>query len=99
MAELIEQDQYEFIILDIRSRTEFESSAIKGALSLPAAEIRDNLPTEKMFEPLYVCGRNWRQARSAARLLDTVGYFNVTCYGGFRGWKGPKESQQAVSGN
>ncbi len=89
---LIAQDQYEYIILDVRSESEFAGERISGARNLPEDSIEGNLPTEKMFEPIYVYGRSWRQARHAARLLDTTGYFNVTCYGAFRGWKGPRDS-------
>ena len=92
LAELIGQDQFEYIIVDVRSASEYETSRITGARNLPAATLDGNLPTEKMFEPIYVYGRSWRQARRAARFLDETGYFNVTCYGGFRGWKGPKEN-------
>ena len=92
LVELIEQNQYEYIILDVRTTAEYAASRIAGALNLPAGSIADRLPTEKMFEPIYVYGSSWRQARKAAKLLDATGYFNVTCYGAFRGWKGPRDS-------
>lgn len=95
LKELIEQDQYEYIILDVRSPKEYETSRIRGAVSLPSDEIEGHLPTERMFEPIYVYGRSRKQARLAARLLDTSGYFNVVCYGRFRGWKGPQDSGAA----
>ena len=87
---LLNQQQYDFILLDVRPAAEYAESHICGARNLPTADIRDNLPTEKMFEPIYVYARNWREARNATRLLDETGYFNATCYGAFRGWKGPK---------
>lgn len=92
LAELIEQNQYEYMILDVRTAADFAVSRIAGALNLPAGSIAENLPTEKMFEPIYVYGSTWRQARKAARLLDATGYFNVTCYGAYRGWKGPRDT-------
>ncbi len=92
---LLDQDQYEYILIDIRSKCEFEKGHIRNALNVPLPECPGYLPTENMFEKIYVYGRSRRSARNVAKMLDKTGYFNVTFYGAFCGWKGPVEKTGA----
>jgi rhodanese-related sulfurtransferase len=85
---LIRQDQYEYTILDVRRRADFEDSHMPDSRNIPYDEFDGGLPTENMFEKIFVCGPNRRIARRMAKILERTGYFNVTCYGSFRKWKG-----------
>jgi rhodanese-related sulfurtransferase len=95
MMYLLSQDQYEYLFIDIRSREEFAKGHIPNALNIPYVECSDLLPTENMFEKIYVYGKTRRKARIIAAVLDTTGYFNVAFFGAFRGWKGPIEITEA----
>lgn len=86
---LIGQDQYEYILIDIRTPDAFAAGHIPNARNVPYEKCVTYLPTENMFEKIYVYGRSSRGARIIAKMLDTTGYFNVTYYGSFRSWKGP----------
>jgi|GEM_PF-1417656 len=97
LLELIGQDQYAYVILDVRTEEEFRRGRIPSAMNIPFDAARERFPSENMFERIYVYGPNRRRAGSVARFLYRNGYFNVTNYGGFRGWKGPVESDTAES--
>ena len=92
VSALISQDQYEYTILDIRNEGHFAEGHIPHAVNVPFEQINDRLPTENMFQQIYVYGQNRRKVRKAVRILDKSGYFNVTSYGAYRGWKGPIET-------
>lgn len=89
---LIGQDQYEYILIDIRGSREFNRGHIPNAQNVPFAECPGYLPTENMFEKIIVYGRSRRRARMVAKMLDKTGYFNVSFYGSFRSWNGPVET-------
>ena len=95
---LLSQDQYEYTILDVRRNTDFTKSHVPASRNIPYDEFDGGLPTENMFEKIFVYGPNRRIARKVARTLDRTGYFNVTCYGSFRGWKGPVVSGGTADG-
>lgn len=86
---LLGQNLCEFTLIDIRTSGEYSSGHIPGALNVPVGECGDCLPSENMFQKIFVYGRSRRSAQKAAKILDENGYFNVTCYGAFRNWKGP----------
>ncbi len=96
ITELIGQDQYEYTIIDVRERDDFSRSHMPAAKNIPHNTFDGGLPTENMFEKIFVYGPNGRIARRIARTLDRTGYFNVTCCGAFRGWKGPVVSDIAI---
>ena len=74
MLHLIGQSQYEYIL---------------NAQNVPFPECPGYMPTENMFEKIFVYGQSRRSAQIVAKMLDETGYFNVTFYGAFRGWRGP----------
>jgi len=88
---LISQNQYDYTIIDLRRPEEFTRGHIPNALNIPYQQCLGYMPTENMFEKIYIYGRDRRSARKAARNLSSTGYFNVKYYGALRGWKGPLE--------
>lgn len=91
VSALICQQQYEYTILDIRNEGHFAEGHIPHAVNVPFEQIKDRLPTENMFQQIYVYGSNRWKVRQAVGILDRSGYFNVTPYGAYRSWKGPIE--------
>lgn len=79
--------QYEFLLCDVRSQEEYEAAHIPGAVSFPLDELT-YLPVEDMFLTIVVYGRTRKEALKAAGFLSDKGYFNVICYGRFKGWRG-----------
>ena len=81
------------ILLDVRNDFEFNQGHIPGsrnlALSLILKEAEEALPDKSC--PLFVyCQSGARSARSA-KLLELMGYENVTDIGGIAGYQGEKE--------
>jgi rhodanese-related sulfurtransferase len=90
---LIRQDDFEYILIDIRKNRDYMKGHIPNALNVPYPDAQGFLPTENMFEKIYIYGENLRQARSVARQMGITGYFNVSYFGAFRKWKGPVEKE------
>lgn len=81
------------IILDVRTRREFETGRISGAILLPNFELRERaefvLP-DKNAEILVYC-RSGVRSHDAAYELLALGYTNVCDFGGILDWPYEKE--------
>lgn len=90
LLELITQNQYQFTVLDVRDSKEFHRGHVLTASNIPFSQPKKYFPSENMFERIFVFGPNHRKAWLTARRLSKDGYFNVTYYGAYHHWKGPK---------
>lgn len=81
----------DFILLDIRNKSELKNGSIEGAINIPLPELRyryDELDKNK--EIVIYCGLGPRGAL-ATGLLAKKGFENITVLaGGFTGWKNYK---------
>ena len=80
------------VLVDVRPAAEAEKGFIKGAVSLPAAEVAANIakfPPKDLKPPIIIYDQNGAQdARSAALALVKAGYPLVDIVtGGFDAWK------------
>jgi len=77
-----------YILLDVRTESEYAQMRIDGALLIPAAEIRvraaDELPDKSALILVY-CRSGGRSA-AATRELVGMGYTNVYDFGGILSW-------------
>ncbi len=81
-------DQEDVVILDVRTKEEFESGHIEGALLLPDYEISDKAETvleDKTATILIYC-RSGRRSAGAAQALHNLGYKNIYDFGGINDW-------------
>jgi rhodanese-related sulfurtransferase len=78
------------VIVDVRSKAEYDERHIKGAILLPLGEIETKvqsvLPDKNSAIILYC--RSGRRSKSAANMLLTLGYKNVYDMGGIGNWPG-----------
>lgn len=84
--EMMEEDGV--IVLDVRTKEEFDSGHIEGALLLPLdtiAERADELLPEKSVKLLVYC-RSGNRSRSASEQLIEMGYTQVFDFGGIIDW-------------
>ncbi|RKX75616.1 MAG: hypothetical protein DRP70_07925 [Spirochaetes bacterium] len=88
------QDSFEYILIDVRRTRDYKKGHIPNALNVPFPGCMECLPTENMFEKIYIYGKSRHQARLVARKLGNTGYFNVSYFGAFRQWKGPEEEEE-----
>lgn len=76
------------ILLDVRTKEEYESGHIKGSMLIPV----DNLKTEaenKLKDkdsPIFVYCRSGNRSVTAANILVNLGYKNVHNLGGINNW-------------
>ncbi len=80
------------VLIDVRPAAQAEKSFIKGAVTLPAAEVAANIsrfPPKDKKPPIIIYDQNGGDdAKSAAKALIGAGYTSVTLLtGGFDAWK------------
>ena len=83
----------DYVLLDVRTPTEFAEGHIPGAVCLPNETIgTDNIPQlpDKDQLILVYC-RTGRRSKDAARKLSDLGYTQVVEFGGISTWEGPIE--------
>lgn len=88
-AKNIMDNSKNYIILDVRTREEFDNGHIKGAINIPNEEIGDweieELPNKN--QPILVYCRSGRRSISSAIKLSLLGYTNILEFGGIITWK------------
>lgn len=78
----------EIIILDVRTKEEYDAGHIKGAILVPNETIIDEQPEllpDLDAEILVYCRSGNRSAQAANKLL-AIGYTNVVDFGGIIDW-------------
>lgn len=84
---LMDSDR-ELIVVDVRTREEFEENYIDGARLIPLDTLRDKaelmLP-DKNSRIMVYC-RSGKRSRQAAEILDGLGYVSIYDMGGLIDW-------------
>jgi len=78
----------EYILLDVRSPSEYKQKHINGAKLIPAAELNTRVTTElpdKHIPVLVYCQSGTRASR-AVKTLREMGYTNALSIGGIINW-------------
>lgn len=73
------------VILDVRSKAEFASGHIRGAINIPVSELPQKLsrlPDKR--KPVVTCCASGVRSSSAVAILKSSGYVNVFNGGGWR---------------
>jgi len=65
------------IILDVRTREEYESGHIEGAILIPVSELEDRLDELSKEEELLVYCRTGNRSSSAVNILKANGYIKI----------------------
>ena len=93
----IMQTETNYLIVDVRTKEEYDKKHIKNAILVPIADIRegklDLLPDKEQILLIYC--RTGRRAEDAASLLASRGYTNVYEFGGIVNWTGDVEGNEA----
>jgi rhodanese-related sulfurtransferase len=87
-AYVIMKESDNFILLDVRTLSEFQEIRIEGAILIPNYEIKDRAENElpdKNAIILVYCRSGLRSASAAAELAR-LGYTNVFDFGGIINW-------------
>ena len=81
------------LIVDVRTKEEYDEGHVPGAINVPNERIFDIMPTElsKLDQILLVYCRSGRRSREACSKLARIGYTNVYNFGGIQDWDGDIE--------
>ena len=82
-AELSALDTEKVLLLDIRSREEFERSGIKGSVNVPFDKISTGLSKLPRDKPVYIMCRTGDLSEEVAEILDDRGYDVYNIEGGY----------------
>ena len=77
-----------YVLLDVRTQSEYDEKHIPGAVLLPNTEIEakaEDMQTDKAQLILVYC-RSGRRSKQAAEALGKLGYTNVKEFGGIIDW-------------
>ena len=91
-AEAIElmETETDYVILDVRTREEYEAAHIPGAICIPnegiGGEAPDQLPDFGQLILVYC--RSGNRSKQAAEKLVKLGYTNIVEFGGIHDWTG-----------
>ena len=87
-AKEIMDSRSDYIILDVRTREEYDQGHIPGAILIPHTEIEtlaEDILTDKDQLILVYC-RSGRRSKLAAEALVELGYTNILEFGGILDW-------------
>ncbi len=88
-AKSIIDSEKEVIVLDVRTKEEFDTGHIKNAILIPDTDIEKIAPEKlknKDAKILVYC-RSGRRSEIAAKKLIEMGYQNIIDFGGIVDWK------------
>ena len=74
------------VILDVRSKAEFDAGHVEGALLIPHTEIESSVGTliPDKTTPVYLYCRSGRRSQTALEKMRSMGYEKLHNLGGFR---------------
>lgn len=76
-------DTGKVLLLDIRSREEFERNGIKGSVNVPFDQISSGLSKLPKDKPVYVLCRTGDLSEEVAEILEDRGYDVYNIEGGY----------------
>ena len=82
-SEICSLDTRKVILLDIRSRDEFEMKGISGSVNVPFDEISSGLSKLPKNKPVYVLCRTGDLSEEVAEILEDRGYDVYNIEGGY----------------
>lgn len=85
------------LLLDVRTKTEFEAGHIPNALNIPVDEIRDRMQEIPINIPIYIYCEAGLRGYLAQRILRQTGYETVAnLSGGYVSWKAANQEMQLI---
>ena len=89
-AKTLMEKEEGYILLDVRTKGEYEIGYIPGAINIPLSDIDEkiisSLPDKSQMILVYC--RSGNRSREASDKLSKLGYTNILEIGGINAWKG-----------
>ena len=92
LQKLITEKREDYILVDVRTKQEYESGYIPTAINIPYREIGEYLPTDDRSAKIILYCRSGRRSGIAKDTLDKLGFNNVIDFGGITRWEGELKS-------
>ncbi|MBR1567818.1 MAG: rhodanese-like domain-containing protein, partial [Lachnospiraceae bacterium] len=92
----IMKEEQGYILLDVRTKAEFDKKHIPGAVCIPVTSINKNRAAEELpdvSQTVLVYCRSGHRAQIAAKKLSDLGYTDVREFGGILDWTGETVSE------
>ena len=77
-----------YVILDVRTQSEYDEKHIPGAILIPNTEIEGRAEAElpDKDQLILVYCRSGNRSKQAAQILVELGYTNIVEFGGINAW-------------
>jgi len=92
LRRLIADRSEPYVLVDVRTREEFERGHIPTAINIAVTSISDAPPTSNRNALVIVYCASGMRSASAARRLEALGFVNVVDFGSISRWKGPLDT-------
>ena len=78
----------EVIIIDVRSKEEYDTGHLKNSVNIPHTDIEDEIEdiVKDLNEKIIIYCRSGARANAASSVLAKLGYKNVYTFGGLDSW-------------
>ena len=91
LEQLIEGEEQEYLLVDVRTDREYASGHIPTAINVPYQLIGEELPEVEGDPILVVYCRSGRRSGIAFNTLRRLGYERIVDFGGIVRWRGELE--------
>ena len=88
LIQLIERQDQEYYLVDVRTESEYNSGFIPTAVNIPYDVLTDKLPTEDRDALIIVYCRSGKLSAIAGTILTELGFTSVFDFGGIYRWPG-----------
>lgn len=93
LQKLIADPEFQLLLVDVRSPSEYASGYIPGAILFPHSELDSRKEdfrklAERIDRPIAVYCRSGARSSTAAAILKKQGYTKVYDFGGIGNWRG-----------
>lgn len=87
-AKKLMDTEKDYVILDVRTREEYEAGHIPGAMLIPNEEIEQRAEAEltNKDQLILVYCRSGNRSKQASEVLEKLGYTRIREFGGINDW-------------
>ena len=86
--EVLNKPGLNILLLDVRTSEEYSQGYIPRAILAPYDLLKDSFTEPNKDRPIIVYCRSGRRSAIAKQTLHSMGYTNVSDFGGISNWKG-----------
>lgn len=86
MSTFAENSEVDYVLVDVRTREEFASGHIAGAVNIPVDQISSRLSEFPTDKPIVLYCRSGNRSSQAAAILNSAGYQGIYDLGGVINW-------------